>query len=323
MTRTSGFIVGAYPSAPSFHQGELAAEQAFWHKLASNPLIRGIEQPCLENLHPYGDDFLFKHTPTDWAIVVTAVMGTMAKRATNGHFGLASTDQQQRQACIKFYRHIYEKIQKTNDLFATNKVIALEIQSAPSTGERDASIASHYFADSLKTLSQWDWPCELIIEHCDALTGIAPKKGFLPLTNELDIAQQLNQTTLQNIGLCINWARSVIEGQDTQYALQHTQQAQEKKLLSALMFSGTTLTGAYGTWGDLHAPFAPFDGAQITCQESLMTIEEAKKLFSQAPLETLSFAGIKLLEIDPNASVAHRIAILEDGLMALKLATQG
>jgi hypothetical protein len=28
--------------------------------------------------------------------------------------------------------------------------------------------------------------------------------------------------------------------------------------LGALMFSGTTQTGEYGEWQDLHAPFAPF-----------------------------------------------------------------
>jgi hypothetical protein len=44
------------------------------------------------------------------------------------------------------------------------------------------------------------------------------------------------------------------------------------------MFSGTTATGEYGDWQDLHAPFSSF------CAESLMTTEHAKHcLLRRAP----------------------------------------
>ena len=77
------------------------------------------------------------------------------------------------------------------------------------------------------------------------------------------------------------------------------------------MFSGTTLAGEYGEWQDLHAPFAPF------CPEGLMATEHARELFACAGTEPLQFAGIKLLEINANADVAHRVAILRDGIAAL------
>jgi hypothetical protein len=51
MTNT-GFIIGAYPCAPSFHQKGEQEEQTFWRELSDTPNIRGLEQPCLENLHP-------------------------------------------------------------------------------------------------------------------------------------------------------------------------------------------------------------------------------------------------------------------------------
>ena len=73
MTNT-GFIIGAYPCAPSFHQKGEQEELAFWRELSDTPYIRGLEQPCLESLHPFGDEWLFRHTPGDWQIVVTAVM---------------------------------------------------------------------------------------------------------------------------------------------------------------------------------------------------------------------------------------------------------
>ena len=137
------------------------------------------------------------------------------------------------------------------------------------------------------------------------MTGPAPRKGFLPLENVLDAI------TGYDISVCINWARSAIEGQNLALPLTHTQQVQQAGKLGALMFSGTTITGEYGEWQDLHAPFAPF------CPQSLMTTDHARELFACAGTEPLQFAGIKLLEINANADVDHRVAILRDGIAAL------
>jgi hypothetical protein len=30
----------------------------------------------------------------------------------------------------------------------------------------------------IKRITRWDWSCELVLEHCDAMTGTAPRKGF-------------------------------------------------------------------------------------------------------------------------------------------------
>ena len=51
-----------------------------------------------------------------------------------------------------------------------------------------------------------------------------------------------------------------------------------------------------------------------------MTVDLAAEMFRHAPLETLSFAGIKLLEMNKDASVDHRIAILQDGIQAMNMA---
>ncbi|MDN6681844.1 MAG: DUF4862 family protein, partial [Enterobacterales bacterium] len=144
------------------------------------------------------------------------------------------------------------------------------------------------------------------------------RKGFLPLEQEIAVIQALEK----DVGIAINWARSAIEGRNTTLPLQHLQQSQQAGVLKALMFSGTATGGAYGDWQDLHAPFAPFASARVNCAESLMTVELASEMFKLAPLESLSFAGIKLLEIDPKASVAHRIDILRDGINALNIATR-
>jgi len=308
MTHTD-FIIGAYPCAPSFHQKGEQEEKAFWRALSDTPHIRGLEQPCLENLHPYGDEWLFRHTPGDWHIVVTAVMETMRRRGTNGAFGLASADEAQRKACVEFYRHLHQKINAVNARFP-GKAIALEMQAAPQAGNMSVEQATEAFSRSIREIAAWDWQCDLVLEHCDAMTGPAPRKGFLPLENVLDVV------TETDISLCINWARSAIEGRNATLPLEHTQAAVKAGKLGALMFSGTTLSGEYGEWQDLHAPFSSF------CAESVMTTEHASALFTAASAATLKFSGIKLLEINANADVSHRIAILRDGISEMKKATQ-
>lgn len=309
-TNDAGYIIGAYPCAPSFHQKSEQEEKEFWRLLADTPHIRGLEQPCHENLHAYGDEWLFRHTPGEWQIVVTAIPETMRRRSGgNLAFGLASSDEEQRRACVEFHRHLLNKINAVNQRFA-NKVISLELQAAPLGGNADVAQATDAFARSIKEIASWDWSCSLVLEHCDAMNKPAPRKGFLPLENVLDTLAGYD------IDVCINWARSAIEGRNTTLPLEHTQAVKAAGKLGALMFSGTATEGPYGEWTDLHTPFAPF------CPESLLTVESAKELFNVADTAKLQFAGIKLLEIDANADANHRIAILRDGITALNKARQ-
>ncbi len=217
MTNT-GFIIGAYPCAPSFHQKGEQEEQTFWRELSDTPHIRGLEQPFLENLHPFGDEWLFRHTPGDWQIVVTAVMETMRRRGTNGAFGLASADEEQRKACVEYYRHLQQKIAAVNARFP-GKVIALEMQAAPQAGNASVEQAIEAFARSIREIAGWDWSCDLVLEHCDAMTGPAPRKGFLPLEQVLEVIKETD------ISICINWARSAIEGRNTTLPVEHVQTA--------------------------------------------------------------------------------------------------
>ena len=213
MTNT-GFIIGAYPCAPSFHQQGEQEEQDFWRALSDTPDIRGLEQPCLEDLHPLGDEWLFRHTPGDWQMVVTAVMETMRRRGTNGAFGLASADEEQRKACVDYYRHLLRKIDAINTRFP-GKIIALEMQAAPQAGNPSVEQATAAFSRSVREITSWDWSCDLVLEHCDAMTGPAPRKGFLPLAQVLEVVKETD------ISVCINWARSAIEGRNTALPPEH------------------------------------------------------------------------------------------------------
>ena len=50
--------------------------------------------------------------------------GTMRRRSENSGFGLASSDEEQRQACVAYYRHLFNKI----NALQANKVLALALQ---------------------------------------------------------------------------------------------------------------------------------------------------------------------------------------------------
>lgn len=317
----SGFIIGAYPCAPSFHQLECEKEIQFWELLAELPLIRGLEQPCLDDLHPYGDDFLLKQIPNHWQLVLTAVMGTMQRRGSGRDFGLAARNKGERQAAVDYIRSIHDKVKRTNDAAGSQRVIALEIQSAPDLKENDSAAARLAFIDSLEQIASWHWECDLVIEHCDALTGPMPRKSFLTLEDEIIAAQTINRQFGDTLTFAINWGRSAIEGHNGDLPLQHVKQCQQAGLLSALMFSGTASHGAYGEWQDTHAPFAPFNGSQYVCHESLMTLNSAQELFNQAPLAELNYAGIKLLSTSAQENVEHRINIIKDGINALALSS--
>ncbi|STR65284.1 chemotaxis protein [Klebsiella michiganensis] len=80
-SNNTGYIIGAYPCAPSFHQKSEEEETEFWRQLSDTPDIRGLEQPCLEHLHPLGDEWLLRHTPGHWQIVVTRHHGNHAPAA--------------------------------------------------------------------------------------------------------------------------------------------------------------------------------------------------------------------------------------------------
>ncbi len=76
-------------------------------------------------------------------------------------------------------------------------MLALELQAAPLATNPNVMQATDAFARSLKEIASWDWPCKLVLEHCDAMTSSSPRKGFLPLENVLEVI------TDYDISICI------------------------------------------------------------------------------------------------------------------------
>ena len=159
-------------------------------------------------------------------------------------------------------------------------MVAVEIHSAPNTTKGTPSSAEA-FARSLGELLSWDWQgARLVVEHCDAPGPLGPPaKGFLPLDGDIAAVRAANAAALSAkkaeskddasessdggggkdgrvrgregpVGLCINWARSVLETRDPATALQHVVQAADAGVLAGVMFSGCT--------GDANSPYVVF-----------------------------------------------------------------
>lgn len=224
-----GQIVGAYPVyAP------LTDPTPVVSALAGSPLVDGLEIPFTDEriTAPPG-------SRGDWRYVVTLIPQTMARMASDADFGLASPDREGRLAAVRLVRALHREVT------AGGRVLAVELHSAPTrTATADALF------ESLSEIVRWDWDgTQVVIEHCDAWTDAHPvEKGFLPFTQELDVARSVG------VGLSVNWARSVIESRDPGTALAHIAAAAGQGLLRGVVFSSVSDqdTSLGRAWADLH-----------------------------------------------------------------------
>ncbi len=78
---------------------------------------------------------------------------------------------------------------------------------------------------------------------CDAMTSSSPRKGFLPLENVLKLLPIMTSAS-------VSTGRALpLRAQYNAAADPHPNGETSRKT-GALMFSGTTLNGAYGEWQD-------------------------------------------------------------------------
>jgi hypothetical protein len=175
-------------------------------------------------------------------------------------FGLASTDLEGRRAAIDFTASIRSHAARIRD--QGHRVEAVVLHSAPSGYGAPAA-----FAESLKEILGWDWRgTAIVVEHCDALRpGQNPEKGFLTFGEETEIVRSFRDQG-EDIGMLVNWARSVIETQERQTAAEHIAAAREAGVLTGLMFSGCSPEPTeFGyPWIDAHLPAVEVAGAPVS-----------------------------------------------------------
>ncbi|MFE8887875.1 DUF4862 family protein [Pseudarthrobacter enclensis] len=269
-------IVGAYPAQPD------EGRECFYRELGALSAIRGLELPY----GPFGGTPWPDGAPEGWSAVVTSIPGTMQRLGRQPAFGLASPDAAGRREALEFAAGIREFVLRLED--AGHAVEAVELHSAPYPG---ASAAR--FRESLEEILGWEWgSTRLLVEHCDApRAGGRPEKGFLTFPEEVEVLGALRVDGAGQVGMVINWARSVIETRNPDTAAEHIAQARAARVLAGVMFSGCSpVETEFGyPWIDAHLPAVEVDGAP---QSSLLNRAEIERCLAAAG--AVPFTGFKV-----------------------------
>ena len=306
-----GYFVGEYAIAPATFDDEARLLAG----LSAMPDVRGLELPFTGSLHRSDEAWLFARLRREWDYVVTLIPGTMGRLQGNRHFGLAPQDESGRATALDMVRAAREAVARLNESHGRPAVVAVELHSAPSRGPGAGAGSRDAFARSLAEVASWDWfGARLAIEHCDAhRPGHPQHKGFLSLDDELAAIASANATARAEIGLCVNWGRSVLETHDPETAVAHIETARRAGLLAGLMFSGTSSADTpYGVWQDTHMPHAPADGLAHGASGSLMTQTEIARCIAAARGARLQFLGAKIAIRPPEATVETRLGMIAD-----------
>jgi hypothetical protein len=318
------YIVGAYTTSPNLFSWDEPSEREYFAAIRKIRAIRGLELPFWgKSLHPYDDEWLLSNLDPAWENVLTCLPGTMVNLADNIHFGLASKDENSRKSAIHFYEIALKSIQKLKARNGEGSLHTIHLASSPRNLGDQHLASPESFAKSLDEILEWDWGnTKLVIEHCDAWTtkNHHPQKGFLLIDDEVHAINSVNAKHGSDIGMVINWGRSVIESQSIAGAGQQIEFVDLHNLLHGLMFSGTTDNDAnlYGKWSDLHMPPAPYLKNQYGEPESLMTHSAIKESLRKCDFDNLGYVGIKLLAMPNDSSLEKRIGINIEALAMIE-----
>lgn len=326
----SRYFVGAYATSPALVSWDGDKEAEFINALkAELGTIRGLELPFWgEGVHPHDSELFLSLLDPQWQYVMTCLPGNMEGLKANKHFGLASDNEAGRQQALAYYRRASEAVQALNAHFAGNKVICVAVATSPALAAEGVSSSVEALEKSLQIIAAYQWDgAKLVIEHCDSgRAATPPVKGFLSLEEELSVIDRLKSNHGIEMGITINWARSVIEARDASGANEHIKKAVEQGVLSGLMFSGTAsdADSDYGQWSDLHLPIAEEPGLNHFEKTSLMTAKNVQSCLVDSQHQQLDYLGLKVLAMPmETAPCARRVGINLDTLRVIDKVIKG
>ena len=318
------YFVGAYAASPNTTGWDPELEARYYARLRALPNIKGLEHPFLGSLHPHDDAWFVQHIDPKWRFVFTCIPGVMAAMAKNPQVGLASEDASGREEALAFVAKAREAIATLNAASGRRVVDAIEIHSAPDQSRAASSVAA--FTASLATLVQWDWQgARVVIEHCDAhVPGQLASNGFLSLADEIAAIEATNARYGSDVGVVVNWGRSVLETRSAEGALQHIALARQHGVLAGLMFSGASGQDTpYGAWRDSHMPPAPSTAGGVGAEGSLLTDAALQACLHASDGQQLAILGLKIGIRPLDASLDERMAQLSSALGRLSVNNPG
>lgn len=322
-----GYFIGAYATAPSLNGWGERAEAEYYNDLKNLPAIRGLEVPFSDALHAHDETWLLDNLLPAWDVVLTLIPGTMARVDRNPQHGLASSNSAGRAEALSFCRTALDAVKRLNERADRARVVAVELHSAPRRASaNDENSSSDAFAQSLAEVASWDWEgARLCVEHCDAWRADhAPFKGFLELDDEIDAVKRVNQQTGGDIGIAINWGRSVLEDRYPLTAVNHIVKARDAGLLAGLIFSGCSDADTpWGIWDDTHMPHAPAQGLEFAARGSLMDEHAMRDALAATRGADLTFLGAKITAFPASADLRTRVGLNASMIWLLQRHSEG
>jgi hypothetical protein len=321
--------LSSYAAAPALDGRDPVAETAFLSGVAALPHINGLEIPfyATGELHKYDGDWLLqrlRRLPADFGYVLTTIPDTMDRLGDSAFFGLASTVPEGRHAALERTAAAAEAVRTLNRTLGRKAVRAVHLYSAPrlSAGEvrtfSTTTASVEALTDSLQQLAEYDWDgARPVLEHCDAATSrYPPVKGFLQLEQEIEAIVAAST----GAGVTVNWARSVIEGRDTNAPDRHVKLALQAGLLAGTVLSGCSPQAtAYGAaWDDTHLPPAPVEPASLLTSGSIRSMAALLEGTTTGTGPDI-YRGLKVSS-PPGASVEQRLSLLAASINAVRRA---
>ena len=281
MTRTPMYL-GAYASLPREARSDARLNDAHLRAAIEATGCTGLEVPWASGTFVADEASLVRLLEEGGSHVLTMVAATMEARADE-RFGLASLDPEGRRAAVELVRDAHSATVAMSDRAGRPVVAAVEVQSAASVdlSARDAHVDA--LAASLDEIAGWDWRgARVLLEHCDSALGVRPVKGFLPLDDELRALAALDPRA--DVGVGINWGRSVLESRDTATAVDHVRRADALGLLGARAYSGVSASDnpLGDAWADNHVVAAGPLAVEAGLGSSLLTPGEIASFASSA-----------------------------------------
>lgn len=302
---TRPIAVSAYPLSPAFVNWDPALEAEVLNGLVQLDGVTALEVPWIDGIHPHDSAWFLANAPAV-DLAVTPLPFVMRRIGSHAGYGIASLDEDGRDAALGDLRRVAADVAEINDRSAA-RVTLVELHTAP-RGRADADA----LARSLTEIASWDWSgAQLVIEHCDAhVPGQTPEKGFLALAGEIAAIRDAGG----DVGLWMNWGRSAIELRRADAVAVQVAEAAASGLLTGLVLSGATDTpGPYSeAWIDAHHPFASIDPTA----QSLLTdelVRDAVRAAGDAP-----WLGLKVSRHPSETSAAGVLRTAERHLEVLR-----
>ncbi|MFE1595730.1 DUF4862 family protein [Nocardia sp. NPDC058705] len=252
-----GWLISAYVAAPPvWDRGEHAR---YYDAIAELDGVAGFEIPFSGSLHPHDEAWFLRRVTARHAYTITTIPDTMHQLAHDPMFGLASVDAAGRAAAIARTARTAAAVRRCNDAAGARVVRAVTLYSAPRSREKRSDGAR--FAESLAAVTEFDWDgARVVIEHCDApVADRRVVKGFLPLEDEVSAVGAARERTGIDLGIQLNWGRSVVEGRTHTTAADHIATVRAAGLLAGFTLSGCApVDTSHGpAWDDCHVPPDP------------------------------------------------------------------